>query len=844
MIQAAFPHARFIYLFYKAGLFLATVTAFLIESYKKLQSDSGDVSTQILLRISQQLDIQHSGDNASLPLAPLPALTSFQPTQRTIRVNIFWFISLGLSLATALAATMVQQWIREYKEAIERHSSPLKRAPIRAFLYKGIDRWKMGAVVEWIPGLLHLSLFFFMGGLVDFLGGISHAVRWAPLFLLAICAIVYLAITILPTFLTSPFPYQTPFSGMSWWLIYKVHRFVRFILHSRRKPVLTSLTERWEYFATKGPRAGRDLEAIRWITKQLTGEDKLMPLLEGIPGFLHSVPSRHLWAELIQGPSRTEDASQISHDSQYHQRPIAVEPICGKIEDPSLNPDLPYNASGDVKPSHDIGVRITRLLKSCVDPIFDEQMRRARAIACMDCVRALLPVPGLHWESYFGKDILNALADLNSLKDDGVAVRLICTNAMLLSKIIREPLFKDAAGDAADKIDKLVFDGDQALTEAWRASNKLSIVLKGLDDALDNLEEVFEESATADAEESVAAAWGAAKEALAEEISHLQSAQVKLQEITSPVQVALSDLHKAADDFQPLRQLERIFIEMEYFPRSERLLLSQNKRNIPVRILLALGQLRLVDQEPTPDLGWLRRQNQWITIPFSHVFGATLVNEHFSLLTHDVLLALILGDLVDNLRGSDHWKPLPGLQEELKTSRKHRQEHFQQYSQLPPIVFYRALLWSLQDVHNGGTAFAVQCLLSELRSSPLIMNEELLLDTLHGITCDFEPQTAHIGTQRLFCRILWTVIRDLDSDKFPISLIAFLIRIVGNTVRDQACISYLYDLLVDYSNFPRPERIEVLFRGWRGSSRSTWTIEAANTLIEIVESDRRTRQKL
>ncbi|TDL27687.1 hypothetical protein BD410DRAFT_713455, partial [Rickenella mellea] len=94
-----------------AGLFSASVTAFIIESYKKLSPDSGDTTVALLMQISSQLVAISNGTN--LNAAPPPSTNiQFQPTSSMVAVNILWFLSLALALICALSATLVQQWAR------------------------------------------------------------------------------------------------------------------------------------------------------------------------------------------------------------------------------------------------------------------------------------------------------------------------------------------------------------------------------------------------------------------------------------------------------------------------------------------------------------------------------------------------------------------------------------------------------------------------------------------------------------------------------------------------------------------------------------------------------------
>ncbi|KAJ7692524.1 hypothetical protein B0H17DRAFT_842559, partial [Mycena rosella] len=149
-----------------AGLFSASLTAFIIESYKTLTPDTGDATVQNLTHISQQLAASTSG-NIAVPPAPS---SHFTPPVASLLCNIFWFISLGLSLSCALIATLLQQWAHDFLHRADmRRSSPIIRARIFSFLYYGLKQFNMNTVVNIIPLLLHTSLVLFFAGLVAFL---------------------------------------------------------------------------------------------------------------------------------------------------------------------------------------------------------------------------------------------------------------------------------------------------------------------------------------------------------------------------------------------------------------------------------------------------------------------------------------------------------------------------------------------------------------------------------------------------------------------------------------------------------------------------------------------------
>ncbi|KAJ6460862.1 hypothetical protein DFH09DRAFT_1348241 [Mycena vulgaris] len=153
-----------------AGLFSASLTAFIVESYKTLVRDPGDST------------------------APPP----FSPPATSLVCNALWFISLGLSLTCALIATLLEQWARDFLHKADMHSAPVIRARIFSYLYYGLKRCKMHTVVDVIPLLLHASLLFFFAGLVAFLIPINVGIAVVAAALLAIVVAIYSLLTLLP----------------------------------------------------------------------------------------------------------------------------------------------------------------------------------------------------------------------------------------------------------------------------------------------------------------------------------------------------------------------------------------------------------------------------------------------------------------------------------------------------------------------------------------------------------------------------------------------------------------------------------------------------------------------
>ncbi|KAI0281989.1 hypothetical protein BGY98DRAFT_912833, partial [Russula aff. rugulosa BPL654] len=195
----------------QAGLFSGVLTAFIIDRYQNLQQSPAlqsafllQQSTTLLNQISHQLSSLGAQFPANLSL---PGYT-VNPSASDVRVNTYWFMSLVCSLSAALLATLVQRWARDYMHIFSRYSHPLKIARIRQYLYDGVKFWRMRAIAEAVPGLIHISLFLFFTGLADFLFTTHSTVGKFTIIPIAFSVITYTISTILPI-IKPQTPYRT-----------------------------------------------------------------------------------------------------------------------------------------------------------------------------------------------------------------------------------------------------------------------------------------------------------------------------------------------------------------------------------------------------------------------------------------------------------------------------------------------------------------------------------------------------------------------------------------------------------------------------------------------------------
>ncbi|KAG6826411.1 hypothetical protein H0H92_015905 [Tricholoma furcatifolium] len=199
-----------------AGLFSATVTAFIIESQKLLQQDPAVVTNHLLTQLlaAQQSGLGATNTSSSVLLpSSIPAFP-FQVSKSAIAINIFWFTSLVFTLGAALCCILVLQLVQHFSQRVQRPTKPMERARVRAFLADGIERWKVESIVNYIPTLLHLSLFLFLAGLVVFLANLCITVSAVVAAVVLLFVVLYSVSTLAP-FLDLASPFETLFTRSS-----------------------------------------------------------------------------------------------------------------------------------------------------------------------------------------------------------------------------------------------------------------------------------------------------------------------------------------------------------------------------------------------------------------------------------------------------------------------------------------------------------------------------------------------------------------------------------------------------------------------------------------------------
>jgi hypothetical protein len=153
------------------------------------------------------------GNSSAIPSSPLTHDTTFVPMKRDIWINGLWFVSLGLTLSTALFTGMIKQWLHFYVADVS--GTPKDRASIRQFRYAGLSIWGVSPIIEMLPILMNASLLLFFIGLVLFTQGLSGAEGITAVVISMTCILFffYLVSSVLPMW-KPQCPYKTSLSSI------------------------------------------------------------------------------------------------------------------------------------------------------------------------------------------------------------------------------------------------------------------------------------------------------------------------------------------------------------------------------------------------------------------------------------------------------------------------------------------------------------------------------------------------------------------------------------------------------------------------------------------------------
>lgn len=155
-----------------------------------------------------------TGQNISMiPVSQLTYNTTFTATSRDKLLNGLWFVSLVLTLSTAIIAGFIKQWINYY--LVDVPGTPRDRACTRQLRYMGLTRWNVSPIIELLPVLMTISLLLFFTGLILFtqdLDGLA-GIQWFLVVVTLFALLFYVGSGALPIWIPDC-PYKTSLTQM------------------------------------------------------------------------------------------------------------------------------------------------------------------------------------------------------------------------------------------------------------------------------------------------------------------------------------------------------------------------------------------------------------------------------------------------------------------------------------------------------------------------------------------------------------------------------------------------------------------------------------------------------
>ncbi|KAH8982737.1 hypothetical protein EDB86DRAFT_2834233 [Lactarius hatsudake] len=364
----------------KTGLFSGVIATFLSISYSNLFAIPSDTTNALLAQISLQLV---NISNGVPSLNDVTIGTEFTPPAAAIRVNVIWFLSLVLSIGSALNATLFQQWSRRYLELTRHLVAPHKRARTRAYMFNGIASFKMSRAVKAMPVLLHASIFLFFVGLVDFLW--DSVIRHWILGFVSVFIFAYLVLTVLPNVYLNC-PYSTPVSEMSWHLSHHLLLSILLFVHGLDRLFLEYL------FSGRQSTYQPTQEPSRWTRWRKTVKTRI----EAYRTWLKLGLQNRIMLNATEAPSTTDKSALswtltvLDDDREFEDFVTRVPGFFDSAAVPdassvmlSLMKDRPSSPLDKFDPV--LGSRINDLLNTCVpgtSPL-QEELRKNRLRVCM-----------------------------------------------------------------------------------------------------------------------------------------------------------------------------------------------------------------------------------------------------------------------------------------------------------------------------------------------------------------------------------------------------------------------------------------------------------------------------
>ena len=229
-------------------------------------------------------------------------LQASDPPSSAVRINIVLFLSLFLSITSAVFCALIQQWCYEYLKFAYPRAAPHDSGRVRTYLFQGLRRFQMTRFMYGTHVLLHMSVFLFFWALSDFFYTVDRLFGLVARYALVIALIVYVLLSISPL-ISGDSPYNTPMTP----LLRTGYITLRIVIRSplwipkwyRSQPFdITGLKyykymhfDRARLYSIMAETWAEKLEpyAMKWLfTEDDFSDDDMDKFLESLPGYMSS----------------------------------------------------------------------------------------------------------------------------------------------------------------------------------------------------------------------------------------------------------------------------------------------------------------------------------------------------------------------------------------------------------------------------------------------------------------------------------------------------------------------------------------------------------------------------
>ena len=369
----------------------------------------------------------------------------------------------------------------------------------------------MPVVAEFVPGLVHISLFLFFLGLCDSLLTINTTIGITTVIPIAVCSLLYIFCMFAPV-LYPQSPFRNSFSGLIWYLMQKVHarKYFDRAFGGAHKPVSLNLFEGRMQLAMEenDGRQCRDVRAFHWLIQTLTEDIEIESFVLAIPGSFSTKWGIEVWRKAsdvnqcgeanipvveFQPDADLSVSAPLPHVLPHPQRASHLPNLFHRFvrtigirapDDTShemvaiqSTPPLPIGsqASDLLHTSTDLAVhdfckRVQHLFNTCKNrSLFaNEELWRKRARACTETAASFVCLTDIKLEQFgnIGR-LLSNLGKVEKIQESSAAgsdgsfvARWTCLSLVTIRGMMNDDPIRECAGEAIATLSQLQTEGD------------------------------------------------------------------------------------------------------------------------------------------------------------------------------------------------------------------------------------------------------------------------------------------------------------------------------------------------------------------------------------------------